>query len=213
MVWPLTVIRGVGKCATSRHKFEPSFSLTHVTFRYLALASPLLCPQPPFLPPRPRLQDTQNHKGQGSSQGEALFTPAPQGARMGRGGHAGGLVRPTPFMHEQGPSLFPPLRSTGRYMIPPAPLLHANLPLLRPAPRLCTNRVSVGVTQGQGHRPFYAPPLRSPAPAQPRRLQGRRRYMTPRFAPACYDSTDRIARLELVLLQRGLLLPDVIRLI
>jgi hypothetical protein len=27
----------------------------------------------------------------------------------------------------------------------------------------------------------------------------------------CYDTTDRSARLELVLLQRGLLLPDVIR--
>jgi hypothetical protein len=71
---------------------------------HLALASPL---QPPFLPPRPRLQDTQNHKGQGPSQGEALFAPASQGAQMGRGSHAGGLVRPTPFMHERGPPFFP----------------------------------------------------------------------------------------------------------
>jgi hypothetical protein len=29
----------------------------------------------------------------------------------------------------------------------------------------------------------------------------------------CHDTTDRVARLELVLPQRGLLLPDVIRLI
>jgi hypothetical protein len=27
----------------------------------------------------------------------------------------------------------------------------------------------------------------------------------------CHDTTDRVARLELVLLQQGLLLPDVIR--
>jgi hypothetical protein len=37
-------------------------------------------------------------------------------------------------------------------------------PLLRPAPRLCTNGVSAGVMQGQGRRPFYALPLCSPCP-------------------------------------------------
>jgi hypothetical protein len=136
MVWLLTVIRGMGKCTTSRHEFEPSFPLTHVAFRHLSLASPLSCPQPPFLPPRPRLQDTRNHKGQGSSQGEALFAPAPRGAQMGCGSHAGGLVRPTLFTHERGPSLIPPLRSAGRYVIPPAPapLLHANPPPFAPCP-------------------------------------------------------------------------------
>jgi hypothetical protein len=167
MAWLLTVICGVGKCATLRHEFKPSFPLTRIAFRHLALASPLSCPQPPFLPPRPRLQDTQNHKGQGSSQGEALFAPAPRGARMGRGGHAGGLVCPTLFTHKRGPSLIPPLRSAGRYVIPPAPalLLHANPPPFCALPPVCARTgLAPESRRGRAAAPFMPFLCVAPAP-------------------------------------------------
>jgi hypothetical protein len=167
MVWPLTVIRGVGKCATSRHEFEPSFPLTHVAFHHLALASPLSCPQPPFLPPRPRLQDTRNHKGQGSSQGEALFAPTPRGARMGCGGHAGGLVRPTLFMHERGPPLFPFAERGKVCDPPPPPPPYCTLtppPLLRPAPVCARTGLAPESRRGRAAAPFTPFLCVAPAP-------------------------------------------------
>jgi hypothetical protein len=85
---------------------------------------------------------------------------------MGRGGYAG-LVRPT-RLRMNGALPFAPFVERGKVRDPPAPLLHANPtpppPLLRPAPHLCMNRVSTGVTQGQGRRPLYAPPLCSRRP-------------------------------------------------
>jgi hypothetical protein len=44
---------------------------------------------------------------------------------MGRGGHTGGRVHPTPFTPERGPP-FAPFAERGKVRDPPAPLLHAN---------------------------------------------------------------------------------------
>jgi hypothetical protein len=107
---------------------------------------------------------------------------------------------------------YPPFVECGKVRDPPPPpppYCTLTPPLLHPAPRLCTNGVSAGVTQGQGRRPFYALPLCSPCPLlrppvraqtgfvptqghyalplhSPRRLRGRGRYVTPRFGPALY---------------------------
>jgi hypothetical protein len=88
---------------------------------------------------------------------------------MGRGGHAGGLVCPM-----YGALPFAPFAERGKVRDPPSAPYCTLTPRLRPAPCLCTNGVRAGVTQGQGRRPFYAPPLRSPC-----RFRGRGKVCDP----------------------------------
>jgi hypothetical protein len=76
---------------------------------------------------------------------------------MGRGSHAGGLVCPM-----YGALPFAPFAERGKVCDPPSAPYCMLTSRLRPAPCLCTNGVRAGVTQGQGCRPFYAPPLCSP---------------------------------------------------
>jgi hypothetical protein len=129
---------------------------------HLPLA-PLSCPQPLFLPPRPRLglQDTWNHNC--LPLGGPFLPPPLEGARMGRGSRRAPC---TP------PSLLPPLRGAGRYVTPLCPLVHANAPLLCLAP-VCARTGFV-----PSHAGVFRPPL-TPPPAWPLPFAGARKVRDP----------------------------------
>jgi hypothetical protein len=112
MVWPLTVIHGVGKCATSRatlHEFEPLFFFCYAS-RHLAL---------PFIPTLlsyPTDPDYKTHD-KAPPKGRRPFLPLPlEVHEWVTAVTQGGLYAPC-----TGPSLLPPLRSAGRYVTPPPP--------------------------------------------------------------------------------------------
>jgi hypothetical protein len=127
------------------------------TSRHLALASPLSCPHS-FLTPQTPIA---GHTTRPLLRGGGPFLPAPRGARIRARQSCRGPCTPHPV-----------LPMNGALPIARQP------PCLRPAPRLCTNGVRARVTQGQGRRPFYAPPLRSP-----HRFQGRGKVCDPSLCP------------------------------
>jgi hypothetical protein len=140
----------------THHKFEPSFFPC-----YTHRLSPPCSGLPPFVPTTSFLTPQTPITGHTEPQGTRLlprgggpFRPRPSRCTNGTWWSCRGSCMPHPVYARTGPSLIPPLQSTGRYVIPPPPPPYCTLtpPLLCPAPRLCTNGVSTRVTQGQGHR-------------------------------------------------------------
>jgi hypothetical protein len=125
---------------------------------HLALASPLSCPHSFLTTPQTPIA---GHTTSPLLRGGGPFPPPLEVHEWGAAVTQGALYAPPHFTHEQGPSL-----------------LHANPPCLCPAPCLCMNGVRARVTQGQGRRPFYAPPLCSP-----RRFRGRGKVCDPSLCP------------------------------
>jgi hypothetical protein len=117
MVWPLTVIRGVGKCATSRHEFEPSFFLSHI--------STLLWP-PPFnllsYPPDPDYRTHRTTRDKAPPKGRPFSPPPLEVHEWGAAVTQGALYAP-PRLRMNGALPFAPFAEHGKVRDPPRPLI------------------------------------------------------------------------------------------
>jgi hypothetical protein len=170
---------------------------------------------PPFVPTTSFLTPQTSITGHTEPQGTRLlprggpFRPCPSRCTNGTRQSRRGSCTPHPVYARTGALPYSPFAEHGKVHDPPPPLppycMLTPPPPFAPCPRLCTNGVSAGVTQGQGRCPFLPrepPSLRPaprscanrvradaggwpsphlcPAPAQPRRrLQGRGKVCAP----------------------------------
>jgi hypothetical protein len=168
------------------------FPLTRVAFCHLALASPLSCPQPPFLPPGPDYRTHRTTRDKAPPKGRP-FSPPPLEVHEWDAAVMQGVLYAPPRLRTNGALPYSPFAECGKVRDPPPPpppYCTLTPPPFAPCPPVCA-RTGLAPESRRGRAaapftpflcvapaPFCAPPFvheqihadagaLRPAPAQP----------------------------------------------